>query len=312
MSKELVYVLPTEVKVLADKVKDSKKEEVSTVLNQIFVGTDEWEREIDAIDVKGVDDKKSMELAEVARKNAKDARVSAEKIFDAKRASVQQEKAEFDNEDKLWLKAKQVMQIKLKTIEEKAKWKADFAKRYEADQKEIATQKRIVEVSKYADINRIQFENMNDELFDIFLNGLKSNHEAKIEAERIAEEDRIAKEKADEAERERIRLENIQLKKEADEREELSRIERKKLADAQAELKAKQEAELKIEEERLKAEKETEKLAKAPIKKQLSVWVDSFSIDFPNNELLNNETALEIKSKFFSFKTWAQRQVDNS
>ncbi len=60
----------------------------------------------------------SIELAEVARKNSKQARLSAEKIFDAKREEVQNLKAEFDLEDKLWLKAKQVMQIKFKAIEE--------------------------------------------------------------------------------------------------------------------------------------------------------------------------------------------------
>ena len=116
---EKVITLPIEVNDLAVKVSANKREEVLTVLQQIFTGTDDWEKQVDAIEVKDINDKMSIELAEVARKNSKQARLNAEKIFDAKRAEVQRLKAEFDLEDKLWLKAKQVMQIKFKSIEEK-------------------------------------------------------------------------------------------------------------------------------------------------------------------------------------------------
>ena len=176
-----ITTLPIEVRELAVKVSTNKQAEVQTVLQQIFTGTDDWEKQVDAIEVKDINDKMSIELAEVARKNSKQARLNAEKIFDAKREEVKNLKAEFDLEDKLWLKAKQVMQIKFKAIEEKAEWKANFVKRFEAEQKELRTQKRINEVSKYAEINRIEFEAMSDESFDSFLSGLKSTFEAKIE-----------------------------------------------------------------------------------------------------------------------------------
>ena len=132
-----IITLPTEVNELAVKVSANKQAEVQTVLQQIFTGTDDWEKQVDAIEVKDINDKMSIELAEVARKNSKQARLSAEKIFDAKREAVQNLKAEFDLEDKLWLKAKQVMQIKFKAIEGKAEWKANFVKRFEAEQKDV-------------------------------------------------------------------------------------------------------------------------------------------------------------------------------
>jgi hypothetical protein len=112
--------LPTEVSELASKVSFNKQIEVQNVLGQIFTGTDNWEKQVDAIEVKDVNDRISIELAEVARKNSKQARLNAEKIFDAKRQEVQNLKAEYDIEDKLWLKAKQVMQIKFRAIAEKA------------------------------------------------------------------------------------------------------------------------------------------------------------------------------------------------
>ena len=252
-----IIKLPTEVNELAVKVSANKQAEVQTVLQQIFTGTDDWEKQVDAIEVKDINDKMSIELAEVARKNLKQARLSAEKIFDAKREEVQNLKAEFDLEDKLWLKAKQVMQIKFKAIEEKAEWKANFVKRFEAEQKELRTQKRINEVSKYAEINRIEFEAMSDESFNSFLSGLKSTYEAKIEAERKAEEERIAKEKAEAEERERIRKENEQLRKEAEEREKQAKIEAEKRAKEEREKQAKAEAERKEREEKERKERES-------------------------------------------------------
>jgi len=339
-----VIQLPNEVNELAVKVSANKKDEINNVLNQIFAGTYDWEKQVDSIEVKGIDDKMSIQLAETARKNAKQARLNAEKIFDAKRDEVQAIKAEFDIEDKLWLKAKQVMQIKFKAIEEKAEWKANFVKRFEAEQKELRTQKRINEVSKYAEINRIEFENMSDEYFDSFLSGLKSTYEAKIEAERKAEEERIAKEKADADAREQQRLENERLKAEAEQREKEIEAERKaheqrmaeererarkeaerleieakaKLKEEQdarakieAELKAKKEAELLAEKERkeaeLKAKKEAERLAKAPIKKQMIIWVSMF--DLPVIEIENEKKTL-ILEKFNSFKEWAKKEIE--
>jgi colicin import membrane protein len=330
MKKTEVITLPVELNELAVKVSSSKQEEVQSVLQQIFIGTDDWEKQIDSIEIKGIEDKMGIELAEVARKNSKQARLNAEKIFDAKREEVKNLKAEFDLEDKLWLKAKQIMQIKFKAIEEKAEWKANYIKRHEAEQKELIIQKRINEVQKYAEINRVEFESMSDQSFESFLNGLKSSYEAKIEAERIAEEERVAKVLAEEKIREEQRIENERLKAEAEKMEKQIQQERleneKRLAEEaakakalqierdriEAELQAKKEAELKAEKDKkqleLKLKIEAEKLSKAPIQKQMLAWVNGFSIDDINIE--NNKTVL-IKGKFEAFKNWAKKEVED-
>lgn len=256
-----VITLPVEVSELAIKVSANKQEEVKTVLQQIFTGTDDWEKQVDAIEVKDVNDKMSIELAEVARKNSKTARLNAEKIFDAKREEVQNLKAEFDLEDKLWLKAKQVMQLKFKAIEEKAEWKANFVKRFEAEQKELRTQKRIIEVSKYAEINRIEFENMSEDIFDSFLSGLKANYEAKIEAEKKAEAERIEAERLEKERIEKQRIENERLKAEAEIQAKELEIERKRQAEILANQKA--ESDKKLAEERAKAKAEADRIEAA-------------------------------------------------
>lgn len=200
-----VVTLPLEVQELAVKVSDQKKSEVNTVLNQIFSGTSDWEKQVDAIEVKGITDVMSIRLADAARKNVKNARLVAEKVFDAKREEVQQMKSEYDLEDKLWLKAKQMMQIKFKAIEEKAEWKARFVERYEAEQKELRTQIRIEKVSRFnPELNRLEFENMSDEMFSIFLSGIEKSFNDKIEAAKKLEEERIAKEKEDAKKNERL------------------------------------------------------------------------------------------------------------
>lgn len=288
--KTQIIVLPSEVNELAEKVSANKQIEVQNVLQQIFTGTDDWEKQVDAIEVKDINDKMSIQLAEVARKNSKEARLSAEKIFDAKREEVQNLKAEFDLEDKLWLKAKQVMQIKFKAIEEKAAWKANFVKRFEAEQKELRTQKRINEVSQYAEINRIEFEAMSDESFNSFLSGLKSTHEAKIEAERLAEEARIAEIEAEKKRQAERDAENERLKKEAAEREKQIEAERKanekKLAEAKAEAdRVEAEREKQLEAERAKA-------AKAAAEKQAEI--DRVKKDLEAKELAEEKERQRI------------------
>lgn len=262
-----LVIIPNEVQQLAEKVTAEKQQEVSNVLNQIFTGTSDWENQVDAIEVKGIDDRMSINLADAARLNVKKARISAEKIFDAKREEVQQRMSDFKTEDALWLKAKQIMQIKFKAIEDKAEWKAKYVERYEKEQRELRTENRRLQVQKFSpDVALIEFENMSDETFAVFISGIEKAYNDKIEAAKKAEEERIAKEKAEAEERERIRLENERLKLEAIEKEKQMAAERAK-AEAErkaVELKAKKEKEL--ADAKLKAEKEANEKLQAEIR----------------------------------------------
>lgn len=55
MKNELV-LLPPEVKEIAVKVSEEKQHEVNEILTQIFNGTADWEKQVDAIKVKDVND----------------------------------------------------------------------------------------------------------------------------------------------------------------------------------------------------------------------------------------------------------------
>lgn len=212
----------------------------------------------------------------------------------------------------------------------------NYAAKKEAERKESLRVSRVVELQTYAEFvpMGISLGELTEEEYLKIFNGAKLQTEAKIEAERKAEqerieaerkaaEERIAKEKADAEARELQRLENERLKAEADKREKEIEAEReearKKLkaeqeakAKLEAELKAKKDAEIKADNERkqaeLKAKAEAEKNAKAQIKKQLSFWVDSFSIAEINVE---NEKKTLIKEKFEAFKKWAKNEIES-
>jgi len=202
-----LMVLPPEVKELALQVSEEKQLEVQTVLNQIFSGTSKWEKQVNEIEVKDINDIMSIDLANVARKNAKDARLDAEKIFDLKRSEVQEQMRGYKLEDALWLKSKQIMQIKFKAIEETAKYKSDFVKRHETEQRELRTELRLEKIQKFdPEINRIEIEFLSDEMFNIMFSGLEKIYNDKIEAEKQAEKERIEKQRKEENYYERLRF----------------------------------------------------------------------------------------------------------
>ena len=186
MSEEtnVLVVIPQEVTTLAEKVAADKREEVNTILNQLFSGTESWKQQISNIKVKDHTDTMAMQMAGTARLSVKKARLEAEKLFDAKREEVQRVKLEYDLEDKLWLKSKQIMQEMFKSIEQEAEYKENTAKRYEIEQKEIRTQERLQKVIVYnPTVSRFDIENLSDEMFNVFLSGLEKEHNDRIEAE---------------------------------------------------------------------------------------------------------------------------------
>ena len=262
MENQLVVVLPSEVAEIAKNVSVEKRNEVQTVLNHVFNGVAKMREQLDRVNVTDASDKVNMKLANTIRLGVRQVRLEAEKTFDAKRAEVQQQMLSYKTEDSLWLKAKQTMQILTKEIEENARWKEETKERFEAEQKELKVQQRMLKVAKVApEMARTEFESMSDETFEMFFTGIEKAYNDKIEAEKKAEAERIEKEKAEAEERVRIRKENERLKAEAEAKEKQIAEERAK---AEAERKAIEEAAKKEREEaeiKLKAEQEASRIA---------------------------------------------------
>lgn len=138
------------------------------------------------------------------------------------------------------------------------------------------------------DVSQLELSSMAGDVFDAYLSAKRQAYQDRIEAEKKAELERIAKEKAEEEERQRIRIENERLKAEneakekqlAEERakaeaerkaiEEKARLEREEAEKKAAEERAKQDELLRLEKEKqakleaeLKAKKEAEAKAEA-------------------------------------------------
>lgn len=133
------------------------------------------------------------------------------------------------------------------------------------DHFEIQERKRLEELqksraeklSKYVeDAFERNLSDMDEDVWNAYFQTKKKEYGDRIEAEKKAEKERVAREKAEAEERERIRKENERLRKEADERERAAKIEAEKRAKEEAKRKEKEIAERKEYEAKLQKERE--------------------------------------------------------
>lgn len=170
-------------------------------------------------------------------------------------------------------------------------------------------------------------------VFDFFHTDADLGLLPELEFEELLKQAADAKE-AYEAEQERVRLENARLAKEKAEAEkkrldELAKIEAERKAErekaeaeartqrqaAEAERKRREELEeaerQRVAKEKAEAKTKAEaaaKAAKAPVKKRLNAWVDSFDLPaLPGEE---HAVATHIRDKFDAFHAWARKEVD--
>lgn len=155
-------------------------------------------------------------------------------------------------------------------VEEHLEKQEKFLEILEKSRKAERLANRIEALSQYVDdVTLYTLADMPDEAFAKLLNDCKKAFTDQKEAEKKAEEERIALEKADALEREKLRIENEKLRKEALEKEEKARIEREKQEKLLAVEREKQEAALQKEREarekveaEIKAKKEADEKAK--------------------------------------------------
>jgi colicin import membrane protein len=157
------------------------------------------------------------------------------------------------------------------------------------NRKNETLQKRQIEIAPYLQFHSdpIDLKEMPERLYqDMLFNCKKAKTEFDLKVKKQEEE-------------------NAKLKIEADKQAKIQ-------AEKDAEIKRLNDEKIKAENERIAKEKakklEADNLAKAPIKKQLSVWVESF--DIPKTEV-DNEISKDIIAKFEAFKKWSLTQVNN-
>lgn len=230
-----------------------------------------------AIVVTDANQKLEIELAGTYRKALKAVRVTSEKTRkELKEESVKKGRA-IDGFHNILLHLVEGEETRLDEQEK-------FAERQAAERKAALKTQREELLKPYGiDLLGYSLGEMTEITFDQLLSGTKLAHEAKIEAARKAEAERIAAEAAAVAEQARIKAENERLKKEAEEKEAALAAERAKLeakANEERLAKEKLEAEAARIQKALAAERETErenarKAAAAPDKEKLRAFAES-------------------------------------
>lgn len=153
---------------------------------------------------------------------------------------------------------------KIEPVEARLEDQEKIAERIEAERKAKLKVEREDQLRPFGvDGAFFDLANMPEPQWANLLESSRIAHDAKVEAERKAEADRLAAEEARKAEEARIRAENERLHKEAEAREAAARAEREKAAAAQRAIEAAAAAERKAADEALRKEREAREVLEA-------------------------------------------------
>jgi len=202
----------------------------------------DWERKAKAIEVTREDQIAEMKMAGEGRKFLKAKRVAIEHTRKALKENALREGQTIDAISK-------VLTNLIVPIENDLEQKEKFIEIQEAKRREarkLEREKELEPLSEFIPFG-LDLVNMSDDDYSKLLDGAKLQQQAKVQAEL----DRIKKEKEEAAERERMRLENERLQREAEEHERQLAAEREK---AETERKKAEEA-ARIEREKAEAER---------------------------------------------------------
>ncbi len=269
-----------------------------------FEQAEAWREKALAVKVTSLADKEAMKQAREMRLALKNIRVEAEK----KRKSLKEDALvmgrAIDGVNNLLLAAIQPLERHLEDQEK-------YAERLAEQERQRRLSERTEALQPYLEDGQVvpALDVMTDDQFAKYLEDAKLLHTAKIEAAKKAEAERIAREQAEAAERERLRIENERLRAEAAALEAKAKAEREARAKLEAEIAAKKaEDEAKAQAEAAAAKK----AAAAPDKAKLKAIAASVrNLAVPTVSTSEGEAVLtEIKAKIESFAKWIETQTD--
>ncbi len=290
-------------------VRESGLEETQakTILDSFtgfFKEAQKWEEEAKKIKVTDITQVAKMDRAREGRLALKKIRVEADNTRKLLKEKSLREGKAIDG-------IANVIKALIVPVEQYLEAQEKFKERIEEEEKKQLILNRQVKLSVYIteeELSAYNLGELSEDAFNNILSTSKFAHDAKLKAEKEAEDERIMQLEKREAEIEKQRLENIKLKKEADKAKEIADIEAEKnakiIADAkkkedeanakqielEKKIKDKELAELKVKQEKEakeKADKEAKEKAEreaklAPEKDKLFAWAERIkSIESP-------------------------------
>lgn len=224
---------------------------IETGFREAFAQAEKWRVQALAINVTSADQKTEMKMARAIRLTLKEIRVSAEKTRKSLKEDALRMGKAIDGVNNLLLAA--IVPLE-KHLEEQERYGERLA---EAERLRLHAE-RAEAIAPYVtpDQPLPVLTDLTQEQWDKYLADLVLLAEARVEAARKAEAERIAREQAEAAERERLRIENERLRAEAAQREAKAKAEREAAEKAQREAAAKAKAERDALEAAAKKERE--------------------------------------------------------
>lgn len=267
-------------------------------MSVFFQDADKQKTVIDAIVVNSPDQKTEMQQARDIRLSIRNRRIEARDIVKVEREKLKNAMADFTLQDKLWLKSFQILEAVCDNLEGKCEEKEKFAERWAAEQKQLRYEDRVKKLYPYGtDPSIYSLHEMSDEAFEKLLANEKLAYEARVEAEKKAEAERIAAQKAEAERQEAIRKENETLRAEAAKKEvELAKERAEQQRKLEAEQKARAAAEAKIKAEKdAQAQKELAEKARVEAERKVQEEAAKAKLLAPDKEkLIDLATRIEM------------------
>ncbi|QDT46210.1 IgA-specific serine endopeptidase autotransporter precursor [Symmachiella dynata] len=251
---------PLAVTIKEAQISETDASLLQTTFAPYFKRAEEWRKKAESISVTSVDDKEAMKNAREARLHLKNIRVDVEKTRkELKEESLRKGKA-IDG-------MANVIKFLIVPIEEHLDKQEKFVEIQEQKRKKELKIKREQELMEIeVDTSFYNLGDMPDEQYAKLLESSTQAYNMAKEAAEKANQERIAKEKAEAKERERIRVENERLKKEAVEREKKLEAEREKARIEREKAEAEQKKEVAAQQAKLEAERKERERIEAEIK----------------------------------------------
>lgn len=250
---------------------------------------DEWDRKAKEIKVT---DSSQTELMKIAREGRL--------ILRSKRTDIEKVRKEIKEQPLRECQAIDAVAKALKDLieptEKYLQWQEEFAKREEEARINALVQERSDLLSKYeAEFQHMDLGNMAQQMFDMVLEGAKTQFAKKQQELKEAEEKRLAEAEAERKRQEEVKAENERLRKLAQEQEAELAKERKKAEEER--LKLIKEHEAKLAEERKEVEQAKQEIIREHNKKVFEpntefqeTWLkaDNSSVEWLATQILDN------------------------
>jgi colicin import membrane protein len=229
-----------------------------------FDQAEEWRKKVELINVTDASQTREMKMARDTRLALREIRIKANKVRE-------QLKEDSNRRGKAIQGVYNVLEFLISPMEKKLEDQEKFVQKQEEERKaKLKIHREELLLPYQIDVSFYQLGEMTDDSFNQLLENIKLAHEAKAELTRKAEDERIAKEKADLEERARVQAEVERLRKEAAEKETALKVEREKAEATRKETEDKARKELEAVQAKARAEqkaaeilrKETEEKAR--------------------------------------------------